>query len=192
MVLCGGSEEDLTAMEERFAEVCRRSGLKVNAGKSKVIVLGGEEGLECEICVDGIRLENVSEFKYLGYVSDESSTDEAECNRKAASGRMVAGAIRSMVNARNLLHECARVLHESLLVPVLTYGSETVTWREKERSRIRTVHMDNLRGLLGINRMDKTPNARIRMLTKRLMKVFSDGSAMWRGWRTTGFLRRSM
>ena len=28
-------------------------------------------------------------------------------------------------------------------------------WKEKERSRIRTVQMDNLRGLLGIRRMDR-------------------------------------
>ena len=28
-------------------------------------------------------------------------------------------------------------------------------WREKERSRIRFVYMDNLRSLLGIRRMDK-------------------------------------
>ena len=40
-------------------EVCRRRGLKVNAGKSKVIVFGGEEGLEYEVCVDGIHLEDV-------------------------------------------------------------------------------------------------------------------------------------
>ena len=28
----------------RFAEVCRRRDIKVNRGKSKVMVLGGEEG----------------------------------------------------------------------------------------------------------------------------------------------------
>ena len=39
----------------RFAEVCRRRGLKINAGKSKVMVLNREEGLECEIHVNGIR-----------------------------------------------------------------------------------------------------------------------------------------
>ena len=38
---------------------------------------------------------------------------------------------------------------------VLTYGRETVIWREKERSRIWPVQMGNLRGLLGIRRMDK-------------------------------------
>ena len=45
-----------------------RKGLKVNAGKNKLIVLGGEEGLEYEVCLDGIHLEHVSEFKYLGCV----------------------------------------------------------------------------------------------------------------------------
>ena len=36
--------------------------------------------------------------------------------------------------------------------------------REKERCRIRTVQVDNLRGLLGIRKMDKIPNAWIRQL----------------------------
>ena len=58
-------------------------------------MLGGEEGLESEVCVDGICLKHVSEFKYLGCVLDESGTDDAECSRKVASGRRVAGAIRS-------------------------------------------------------------------------------------------------
>ena len=47
LVLCGGSEEDLKAMVGHFAEVCRRRGLEINVGKSKVMVLGGEEVLEC-------------------------------------------------------------------------------------------------------------------------------------------------
>ena len=44
------------------------------------------------------------------------------------------------------------------------YGSETLIWKEKERSRIRAVQMDSLRGLLGIRRMDKVPNVWIREL----------------------------
>ena len=49
--------------------------------------------LECEFHVDGIHLEHVLEFKYLGCVLNESDT--AECSMKVASGRKVAGAIRS-------------------------------------------------------------------------------------------------
>ena len=47
------------------------------------------------------------------------------------------------------------VLHETLLVPVLIYGSETMLWKEKERSKVRAIQMDNLRGLLSIRRMDR-------------------------------------
>ena len=50
---------------------CLGEGLKVNAGKSKVMALNGEEGLKCEVHVDGIHLNHVSNFKYLEYVLDE-------------------------------------------------------------------------------------------------------------------------
>ena len=47
-----------------------------------------------------------------------------------------------MLESRDLQLECAIVLHETLLVPVLMYGSETMLWKEKERSRINDVHID--------------------------------------------------
>ena len=37
-------------------------------------------------------------------------------------------------------------------------------WKEKERSRIRAVQMDNLRRWLGIGRIDRAPNAQTREL----------------------------
>ena len=43
LILCGESEEDLRVMVGQFAEVCRRRRLKVNAGKSTVMALNGEE-----------------------------------------------------------------------------------------------------------------------------------------------------
>ena len=109
LALCGESEEGLRAMVGRFVEVCRRRGLKVNGGKSKVMLLGGEEDLKCEVWVDWVRLEHVSEFKYLRCVWEESGTDEAECCREMVSVRRVAGAIRSLVKAWGLQLECARV-----------------------------------------------------------------------------------
>ena len=56
------------------------------------------------------------------------------------------------------------ILNELLMVPVIIYDSETMVWREKERSRIGAVQMNSLRSLLGIRRMDKVPNAQISQL----------------------------
>ena len=38
LIMCGESEEDLRAIVGRFDGVCKRRGLKVNAGKSKGMV----------------------------------------------------------------------------------------------------------------------------------------------------------
>ena len=64
---------------------------------------------------------------------DEAGTDGAECSRKVANGRRIAGAIRSLVNAKDLQFDCARFLHETLLVPVLMYDSKTMLWKERSR-----------------------------------------------------------
>ena len=66
LVLCDEAKEDLRTIVGRVIEVCRRRGLKANADKSKVMFIDGEVGLECEAYVNGMRLEIVSEFKYLG------------------------------------------------------------------------------------------------------------------------------
>ena len=80
-----------------------------------------------------VQLEEMSKFKYLGWVLDELRTDVAKCHRHGGRERKFAGAIRSLVNARGLQLEGARVLHEALLMPVRLYGRETMIWREKER-----------------------------------------------------------
>ena len=58
--------------------------------------------------------------------------NQAECRWKVASGGSVAGAIRSRFSSRGLQLECTSVLHETMLVPVLRYGSETCYGRKGE------------------------------------------------------------
>ena len=43
---------------------------------NKAMVISGEEGRKCEVLVRRMRLEYVSEFKYLGCVLDKSCENE--------------------------------------------------------------------------------------------------------------------
>ena len=63
LVLYSELEEDLRAMVGWFVELCRRRGLKINAVKSKMKELNE---LECEVHIDMIHSEDVSELKYFG------------------------------------------------------------------------------------------------------------------------------
>ena len=58
---------------------------------------------------------------------DVSWTNQVQMRqRDIGSERMVAGAIRFLINLRVLQFEYSRILHDLLLVPVLMYGSATM------------------------------------------------------------------
>ena len=65
-VLYGESKEDMRVVVGYFVEVYKRKGFKVNVGR-KVMVFGGEEGLEYEVCIDRIHLILVKCFGYIKY-----------------------------------------------------------------------------------------------------------------------------
>ena len=71
-----------------------------------------------------MQLDHVLEFKHLGCIFGPI---------KYRSGRRVPGTIRSLVNAKGLQFECAKVLHETLLMPTLMYSNETLL---EERGKV--------------------------------------------------------
>ena len=88
------------------------------------------------------------------------------------------------MNDRGLQLERAKLLREVLFKSVSLYGSETVAWREKETSTIRVVQMDNLRCLLGVRRINKMQNIRIKEVcgvTKEMNERIEESDFRWFG-----------
>ena len=57
-------------------------------------------------------------------------------------------------------------------------------WKEKDRSRVRAMQVNNLRGLLDIRRKYRVPNARIRELCRMKMDLderIDEGVLRWFG-----------
>ncbi len=88
------SEEDLQRVVNEFYNVCKRRKLKVNAGKSKVMVFERREGevidfnvanrvrmpavARCKIMLGREKMDEVSEFKYLGTVKERKEEEEED------------------------------------------------------------------------------------------------------------------
>ena len=65
------------------------------------------------------------------------------------------------------------------------YDSETILWMKKDRFRIRSVQMDNLRELLVIRKIDRFPSTRIMELCgvkKRVNERIDEGILLWFGY----------
>jgi len=57
-----------------FGHVCEKRNLKVNVGKSKVMVFERDEVTNCEVWLNNQVMENVSSFKYLGSVMNKDGS----------------------------------------------------------------------------------------------------------------------
>lgn len=86
---------------------------------------------------------------------DEKEKSDAECSRKVVGGRKVAGAIDSMVIVKELSLGYARILHVGMMLPELLYGSETIVSNRKNRSKVQSAQVNNLRSLFGGKRTEK-------------------------------------
>ncbi len=71
---------------------------------------------------------------------------------RAVKGRSVIGSPARVMKGRSVSMEVKRGLRNSILLPILTYESETWTWNRAQQSRVRAVEMSYLKGACGVTR----------------------------------------
>ncbi|MCP3679428.1 MAG: hypothetical protein GY782_03855 [Gammaproteobacteria bacterium] len=67
-----------------------------------------------------------------------------------------------MLRNREGSREFKRLLHDSVVGPVLTYGSEAWSMQEENKSRIRAVEMSYLRGACGVTLWNRLTNEEVK------------------------------
>ena len=97
-------------------------------------------------------------IKYLGTVLSKHGDMEGEVRERVMKGRSAIGSLERVMKGRNVSMEIKRGLRNSILLPTLTYGSETWTWNKGQQSRVRAVEMSYLRGACGATRWDGESN----------------------------------
>ena len=122
------SQVGMQLMTEEVEKISRRVGLRMNAGKCKIMVSNNWED-STVITAEGTNVEVVEDFCYLGSYLSRTGNCDKECmirigNGKAAS---VFGRPR-LVNiwkSKNISLAVKIRLYESLVISTLLYGAES-------------------------------------------------------------------
>ncbi|KAJ0170605.1 hypothetical protein K1T71_013976 [Dendrolimus kikuchii] len=125
-VLLAESPSELQTVVTMMKDDCQARGLHLNAKKTKVMVFEREETrTNARIMVDDVMLEQVSEFVYLGCAFSRDGRYTADIERRVNLGNSVNGALGKLLGAKNLSQKAQLAIHNAVLVPTLTYGSES-------------------------------------------------------------------
>jgi len=74
----------------------------------------------------------------------------------------VAGTLKAVIRNRAVSMEVKKSLHDSVVIPTLTYGSGAWALLERQKSRLRGVEMSYLRSACGVTWRDRLTNEEVR------------------------------
>jgi len=119
------------------------------------MVFGNEE---CNIMLNGVKLEQVSTFTYLGAII----TDDTECvediKNGIAKGRGVVTALKSIWKSHGVSMSTKVRLLKTLAWSTMTYGCESGTLNKLDEERIRAFEMLGLHHILRVSWTAKCTN----------------------------------
>ena len=123
--LMAESEEELKSLFMKVKEESEKVGLKLNIQKTKIMASGPITSWE----IDGVTLETVSDFIFLGGGSKIATDGDCshEIKRCLVLGRKVMTNLDSILKSRDITLPTKDRLVKAMVFPVVTYGCESWT-----------------------------------------------------------------
>ncbi len=98
---------------------------------------------------------------YLGTILCKHGSMEGEIREREVKGRQVMGALERVMKGRSVSMAVKKGIRNSVILPTLSYTSETWTWNAAQQSQIRAVEMSYLWGACGVSKWDRVMRTRM-------------------------------
>jgi hypothetical protein len=134
--------------------------MKISCNKTKSVVMLGREQRRVKIVIDGEKIEQVPNFKYLGC---KISTIEmnADFEENISYYNKLNGCIKRHFGT-SMRKDIKQTLHNIVSKPALKCASETCTLRSRDKQRLEAAQMTFMRSLCRVTRGDRLRNIDLR------------------------------
>lgn len=159
------SEADLQAILNTFNRVYKSIGLKINTAKTQILYQPSPTTtslIQPNIQLDGVTLQNVDHFPYLGSHLSSNAVIDDEIQHRIKCASTSFGRLRKRVfQNKDLRADTKCLVYKAVVMPTLLYGCETWTTHKRHLRCLEQYHQRCLRKILGIKWQDKRTNVSI-------------------------------
>ncbi|KKO73535.1 rna-directed dna polymerase from mobile element jockey-like protein, partial [Vairimorpha ceranae] len=127
IVVFGNDIADLSHKVSRISRWAVENRMKINCGKSGVLVWGTDNGNESDritISTDFGRIGEVTEYRYLGVLVKRTTLEEHLVRDGASRGKKALEVLKPKLLNKGINIIFKGILIKNVLVPALMYGSE--------------------------------------------------------------------
>ncbi|KAL1446126.1 hypothetical protein WDU94_014018 [Cyamophila willieti] len=177
------SERALQIMIDNINEAGKRYGMKINAGKTKVMKIGKTEE-RIHLTLDGQELEQVEKFRYLGGMILSNGSCTEEIRSRISMGKAAFEKVKDLLIARRIPLKLRKRFAKCYIWSVVLYGAETWTLKKKEEKYLESFEMWLWRRIESIKWSDKVRNEEVlrRVDEERvILKTIKKRKGSWIG-----------
>jgi len=150
-ILMAISEDDLQTMAHHLNLIARKYKMTIPSTKTKSMAMWGNHIQRVKIVINDSIIEQVTDFKYLGYRISEYGSDLED---KLQTYNKINGAIRRHFGKR--VNKVTKLRIQNITAKAaLKFGSVVWVLKKREEQRLEAAQMEFLRHLLGITKLDK-------------------------------------
>ena len=181
--MVSSSEQGLQKLMNKVNDTAKKFNMKINVKKTKVMVVSREGGGIVNINIDGQKVEQVKNFKYLGSFISDDARNIVDVKTRVALAKEAFNKRKELLTRMFKLGLRKRMV-KVLVWPVVLYGCETWTLRKEESDRLQALEMWIWRRLEKISWTQKISNEEVlkKVEEKRgLMETIHQRKKNWIG-----------
>ena len=110
---------------------------------------------------NGDIITGCTKFRYLGTIFTKAGRDTENVRHRVTQARKIIRALNRVWWSKTITRKWKKMIYNSMVKGVLTYGAETWSLYEDDRRRINTTEMDALRRSARISKLDRKTNGYI-------------------------------
>jgi hypothetical protein len=152
------SEDELQTMAYRLHLIARKYKMNISNSKTKSMAMCGNHIQRVNIVINDNPIEQVSEFKYLGYLISDYKSDLED---KIQTYNKTNGVIRRHFG-KQMTKETKLRIHNITAKAALKFGSEDWVLKKRDEQRLKASQMKFIRHLLGITKLDRERTQSVR------------------------------
>ncbi|XP_047502966.1 uncharacterized protein LOC125048346 [Penaeus chinensis] len=182
VALNGETNEDVEERLEQWRSALEDRGMKVSRHKTEYLYMGDQDP-ERAVEMQGLKLNRVQEFKYLGSTLQSDGASDKEVGKRIQAGWNAWRKITGLLCDRRVPAKLKGRIFKTMVRPAMLYGMEAVAVTKGQERKMEVAEMRMLRFSLGKTRLDRVRNSTIRetMGVGELEKKLRECRLRWLG-----------
>lgn len=160
LALIAESQQGLQDMTSSLEDSAAKVGLRISSEKTKTMEIG-QPAHTNPIIVNGIPVDKVDKFTYLGSMLTSEGEVETDINTRIGKAGSMFKNLQNIWKSNNITEKLKVKLLQTLVLPTCLYASETWKMSSKNRKKLDAFQQRCLRKILKITYRDRITNEEV-------------------------------